>query len=66
MAASASGKSQLVPRYRCSSPEVEQGVLGVYLSGSNTLRIHRALEPLLVGAALSKSTVSRLALRLDF
>ena len=58
-------QSQLVPRYRRSSVEVEQSVLGVYLSGSNTRRIRRALEPLLDGAALSKSTVSRLVLRLE-
>jgi transposase-like protein len=58
-------QSQLVPRYRRSSMEVEQSVLGVYLSGSNTRRIRRALEPLLAGAALSKSTVSRLVLRLE-
>jgi len=32
-------QSQLVPRYRRSSREVEQSVLGVYLSGSNTRRI---------------------------
>jgi putative transposase len=57
--------SQLVPRYRRSSPEVEQSVLGVYLSGSNTRRIRGALEPLLSGAALSKSAVSRLVLRLE-
>lgn len=58
-------QSQLVPRYRRSSREVEQSVLGVYLSGSNTRRIRGALEPLLTGAALSKSTVSRLVLRLE-
>ncbi len=29
-------RSQLVPRYRRSSQEVEQSVLGVYLPGSNT------------------------------
>jgi transposase-like protein len=56
--------SRLVPRYRRSSAEVEQSVLGVYLSGSNTRRIRGALEPLLSGAALSKSAVSRLVLRL--
>src|SRR6266704_522973 len=39
--------------------------LGVYLSGSNTRRIRGALEPLLTGAALSKSAVSRLVLRLE-
>jgi transposase-like protein len=58
-------QSQLVPRYRRSSREVEQSVLGVYLSGSNTRRIRGALEPLLTGAALSKSAVSRLVLRLE-
>jgi len=57
--------SQLVPRYRRSSAEVEQSVLGVYLAGSNTRRIRGALEPLLSGAALSKSAVSRLVLRLE-
>lgn len=58
-------RSRLVPRYRRSSQEVEQSVLGVYLSGSNTRRIRGALEPLLSGAALSKSAVSRLVLRLE-
>jgi putative transposase len=57
--------SQLLPRYRRSSAEVEQSVLGVYLSVSNTRRIRGALEPLLTGAALSKSAVSRLVLRLE-
>lgn len=58
-------QSQLVPRYRRSSREVEESVLGVYLSGANTRRIRGALEPLLSGAALSKSAVSRLVLRLE-
>jgi putative transposase len=58
-------QSQLVPRYRRSSREVEQSVLGVYRSGSNTRRIRGALEPLLTGAASSKSAVSRLVLRLE-
>ena len=58
-------QSRLVPRYRRSSPEVEQSVLGVYLSGTNTRRIRGALEPLLTGAALSKSAVSRLVTRLE-
>src|SRR5215470_100033 len=57
--------SQLLPRYRRSSQEVEQSVLGVYLSGSNTRRIRGALGPLLRGAALSKSAVSRLVHRLE-
>jgi putative transposase len=58
-------RSQLLPRYRRSSPEVEQAVLGVYLSGGNTRRIQGALRPLLTGAPLSKSAVSRLVSRLE-
>lgn len=58
-------RSVLLPRYRRSSPEVEQAVLGVYLSGGNTRRIRGALKPLLSGAPLSKSTVSRLVNRLE-
>lgn len=58
-------QSQLLPRYRCSSPEVEQSVLGVYLGGGNTRRIRGALKPLLSGASLSKSAVSRLVNRLE-
>jgi transposase-like protein len=58
-------QSRLLPRYRRSSPEVEQAVLGVYLSGGNTRRIRGALQPLLRGAPLSKSAVSRLVNRLE-
>lgn len=58
-------QSQLLPRYRRSSPEVEQAVLGVYLAGGNTRRIRGALKPLLSGAPLSKSAVSRLVSRLE-
>lgn len=58
-------RSQLLPRYRRATPEVEQAVLGVYLSGGNTRRIRTALEPLLAGAPLSKSAVSRLVARLE-
>jgi transposase-like protein len=58
-------QSQLLPRYRRSTPEVEQAVLGVYLSGGNTRRIRAALSPLLTHAPLSKSAVSRLVARLE-
>lgn len=57
--------SQLVPRYRRSTPEVERALIGVYLSGGNTRRIRQALAPLLSGAPLSKSSVSRLIGRLE-
>lgn len=58
-------QSHLVPRYRRTTPEVEQAVVGVYLSGGNTRRIRQALQPLLAGAPLSKSSVSRLVARLE-
>lgn len=58
-------RSQMLPRYRRSTPEVEQAVLRVYLSGGNTRRIRGALQPLLKGAPLSKSAVSRLVGRLE-
>jgi putative transposase len=58
-------RSTLLPRDRRSSPEVEQAVLGVYLAGGNTRRIRGALKPLLSGAPLSKSAVSRLVNRLE-
>jgi transposase-like protein len=58
-------QSELIPRYRRSTPEVEQAVVGIYLSGGNTRRIQGALAPLLTGAPLSKSAVSRLVVRLE-
>jgi transposase-like protein len=58
-------KSRLLPRCRRSYPEVEQAVLGVFLSGGNARRIRGALKPLLSGAPLSKSAVSRLVNRLE-
>jgi len=58
-------RSQLLPRYRRSSPEVEQAVVGMYLAGGNTRRIRGELRPLLSGAPLSKSAVSRLVRRLE-
>lgn len=57
--------SELIPRYRRSTAEVEQAVLGVYLAGGNTRRIRGALAPLLSGGPLSKSSVSRLVARLE-
>ena len=59
------GGRELLPRYRRSSPEVEQAVVGLYLSGGNTRRIRGAFRPLLSGAPLSKSAGSRLVSRLQ-
>ena len=57
--------SQLLPRYARRSEQVESAIVLAYLSGTNTRRVARALAPLLEGAALSKSTVSRIVSRLQ-
>jgi hypothetical protein len=36
---------------------VDEAILGAYLSGANSRRIRKVLEPLLGSEALSKSTV---------
>ena len=57
--------SKLVPRYARRTEAVEAALVSAYLCGTNTRRIKRALSPLLTGAALSKSAVSRLVARLS-
>ena len=52
-------QSQLLPRYARRTREVDAALLGLYLSGTNTRRVKLALKPLLKGAPLSKSAVSR-------
>lgn len=58
-----SGKSEwsstLIPRYQRRMVEVNEAVAAAYLTGANTRRIRGALAPLLKGAPLSKSSVSR-------
>ncbi len=58
-AATQEWQSQLLPRYHRRSRAVDETVLGAYLAGTNTRRMRRALQPLLKGAPLSKSAVSR-------
>ena len=58
-AASAEWQSELLPRYARRTREVDAALAGLYLSGTNTRRVKQALRPLLKGAPLSKSTVSR-------
>ena len=53
-----------MPRYQRRSERVDEAILGVYLSGTNTRRIKGALAPLLRGGPLSKDAVSRLVGRL--
>ena len=62
--ATAEWHSGLVPRYQRRSERVDEAILGVYLSGTNTRRIKGALAPLLRGGPLSKDAVSRLVGRL--
>ena len=52
--------SQIIPRYQRGTARVDEAILGVYLSRTNTRRLRGALAPLLRGAALSKDAVSRL------
>src|SRR5579859_7044580 len=61
-------QSQIIPRYQRRTERVDEAILGVYLSGTNTRRLRGALAPLLRGAPLSKDAVSRLVgrLREDF
>jgi putative transposase len=57
-------QSQAVRRYQRRTELVDEAVLGVYLSGTNTRRIKGALAPLLRGGPLWKDAVSRLVGRL--
>ena len=51
--------STILARYQRRMPEVNEAVVATYLAGGNTRRIRGALQPLLKGAPLSKSAVSR-------
>ncbi len=56
--------SHLLARYQRRAPAVDGALVGAYLSGANSRRIKGALAPLLRGAPLSRSAVSRLVGRL--
>jgi putative transposase len=57
-------QSQVLPRYQRRTERVDEAILGVYLSGTNSRRLKGALAPLLRGGPLSKDAVSRLVGRL--
>ena len=61
-------RSRMIARYQRRTGRVDEAILGIYLSGTNTRRLRGALSPLLRGAPLSKDAVSRLVgrLREDF
>lgn len=52
--------SKIIPSYARRTEAVEDAIIAGYLSGTNTRKIRKSLSPLLDGAALSKSTVSRI------
>jgi transposase-like protein len=54
----------MLPRYQRRTARVDEAILGVYLSGTNSRRLKGALAPLLRGGPLSKDAVSRLVGRL--
>jgi putative transposase len=58
-------QSVLIERYQRRAPSVNSALLGCYLSGANGRRIRGALSPLLRGAPLSKSAISRIVGRLQ-
>lgn len=57
-------RSRVLPRYQRRTARVDEAILGVYLSGTNSRRLKGALAPLLRGGPLSKDAVSRLVGRL--
>src|SRR5229473_4675826 len=50
-------RSQIIPRYQRRTERVDEAILGVYLSGTNTRRLRGALAPLLCGAPLAAKNV---------
>ncbi len=56
--------SHFLARYQRRARAVDGALLGAYLGGANSRRIKGALAPLLRGAPLSKSAVSRIVGRL--
>lgn len=58
-------RSDKLPRHARRMRGIDRAVVSIYLSGTNQRRIAAALRPLLKGLPLSKSSVSRLAARLQ-
>ncbi len=61
-------RSQILPRYQRRARDVDATILSSYLNGVSTRQVSRALQPLLRGGPLTRSSVSRLVgrLREDF
>jgi transposase-like protein len=57
-------QSGILPVYARRAPEVDAALLGLYFGGVNQRKVGRAIRPLLGDSPLSKSTISRLVVRL--
>lgn len=57
-------RSEILPSYKRRTSQIDETLVSLYFSGTNLGRIKRALEPLITGAPLSKSVISRLVGRL--
>lgn len=56
--------STMLPRYARRTRSVDAAIIGMYFGGVNTRKVRQAIRPLLKDSPLSKSTVSRLIVRL--
>jgi len=57
-------QSQIIPRYARRTREVDVALLGLYFGGVNTRRVKQAIRPLLKESPLSKSSISRVTVKL--
>ena len=57
-------RSEILPRYARRTRAIDEALLGIYLAGTNTRRIRKALAPLIGEQHLSKSAISRVVGRL--
>jgi transposase-like protein len=57
-------QSAMMPRYSRRAREVDAALLGLYFGGVNTRKVKQAIRPLLRNSPLSKSSISRLVVRL--
>ena len=57
-------QSTMIPRYARRCRAVDAALLGMYFGGVNTRKVKQAIRPLLRNSPLSKSSISRLIVRL--
>jgi len=57
-------QSTMIPRYARRCRSVDAALMGLYFGGVNTRKVKQAIRPLLRDSPLSKSSISRLIVRL--